>query len=377
MDSAHRWCCASAGMSESEDRKRDRSLSPHDAVQDREKQRREKSPDVPVTHISVMNATDLHKSPVSTKSPHSVKGTNLLERCREMGIDGSPPAKIDVQQLHSLFIQLEGRVLKQENELSDLKKTVSEKDDQIFKLRKDNVFLQKQISDVRVDSLHVPMPPPVDLSQELAVANDALAKAEENIDRLSRDCRELKETRERLDQKYKMYIRRLHLEEDRLTQYTMRDSVKIFGVPYKAGEDTNDLVRRIGYSLGVEISEHDISVSHRTGKIHGNKPRPIVAKFTRRATKHAFLRNRSNAKNIRNDDEGNPVKIFVDEHITPMRGKVCKRLREKQVRYTTRDGKIIIDNEGSDKVIIDFPEDWDRLDLSVSEKEELGIFPKW
>ena len=47
------------------------------------------------------------------------------------------------------------------------------------------------------------------------------------------------------------------------------------------------------------------------------------------------------------------------------------------MRYTTRDGKIIIDNEGSDKFIIDFPEDWDRFEMPVSEKEELGIYPKW
>lgn len=355
--------------------KRDRSPSPHDAVQDREKLRREKSPDVP-THISVINAADLH-SPVSNKSPHSVTGTKLLERCREMGIDGSPPAKIDVQQLHRMFIKLEGRVQKQESELSELKKNVLEKDDQISKLRKDNVSLQKQISETSVDALNVPMPQSTDFSQELAIANDAIAKAEEKIEKLSSDCRELKESRDRLHDSYKKHIKKLHLEEDRLTQYTMRDSVKIFGVPYKAGENTNDLVRRIGNSLGVWITEPDISVSHRTGKIHGNTPRPIVAKFTRRATKYAFLRNRSYAKNIRVDDDGNPVKIFVDEHITPLRGKVCKRLREKEVRYTTRDGKIIIENEGSDKVIIDFPEDWDRLDMSVSEKEELGIFPKW
>ena len=364
-------------MSESDDRKRDRSLNSLDDAQEKEKQRRITA----TTHVSVLNAADLNReesSPVSSKSPHSVRGTNLLERCREMGIDGSPPAKIDVQQLHSLFIKLECRVSKQESEISDLKKTVSEKDDQIFNLRKDNIFLQKQISDVRTDSLiNVSTPPPVNLSQELAVTNDALIKAEQNIDSLCQDFRVLKDNIEKLDSKYKTNIRRLHLENDRLTQYSMRDSVKIFGVPYKSGESTNDLVCRIGYSLGVGISEDDISVSHRTGHIQGNTPRPIVAKFTRRATKHAMLRNRGNAKHIRNDDDGNPVRIFVDEQITPLRGKVCKRLRERQVRYTTRDGKIIIDNEGSDKFIIDFPEDWDRFEMPVSEKEELGIYPKW
>ena len=159
----------------------------------------------------------------------------------------------------------------------------------------------------------------------------------------------------------------------------MRDSIKISGVPYRAGEDTNSLVVRIACSLGVSISENEISVSHRTGKIQGSTPRPIVAKFTRRATKHAILYNKTLAKNITTDDYGNPVKIYVDEQITPMRGKVCKRLREKHIKYNTRDGKILINNDNSDtgKVILDFPEDWERLDITINEKEELGIYPKF
>lgn len=203
------------------------------------------------------------------------------------------------------------------------------------------------------------------------------ANAEATISKLSQEFSELAEMKKSLDDKYKSNIRRLHLEHDRLQQYSMRDSIKICGVPYKVGEDTNMLVTRISNSLGVSISEHDISVSHRTGKTQGNNPRPIVAKFTRRATKHAILYNKSFAKNITTDDDGNPVKIYVDEQLTPMRGKVCKRLRERRIQYNTRDGKIIYSTEGSDKIILDFPEDWERLGIPVSEKEELGIFPKF
>lgn len=376
-------------MSEAEDRKRYRSPSAADDIQDKEKQMREFSPEAPapgVTHVSVMKATDLQteQSPVSTKTPHPI---NLLERCKEIGIDGSPPNQgtvgspptngdTDLQQLYGLFTQLEDRVTKQEGALTELKNMVSEKDDQIFNLRKDNAFLQKQISDVRADSLNVSMAPTINFSQELAVTNEGLAKSEATINTLSEEVRELTEIKKRLDDKYKMNIRRLHLENDRLQQYTMRDSIKICGVPYKAGEDTNTLVTRIAYSLGVSISEHDISVSHRTGRIQGSNPRPIVAKFTRRATKHAILYNKSYAKNITTDDDGNAVKIYVDEQITPLRGKFCKRLREKKIKYNTRDGKII-SGEGAERLVIDFPEDWERLDMTVSEKEELGIFPKW
>ena len=134
---------------------------------------------------------------------------------------------------------------------------------------------------------------------------------------------------------------------------------------------------RIGYSLGITVNEHDISVSHRSGKTQGGTPRPIVCKFTRRATKHAFVQNKHLAKNIKSDDDGNQVKLYIDEHLTPLRGRVCKRLRSKQVRFTTRDGKIFITPEDSENIIIDFPQDWEHLDMPISEKEELGICPKW
>ena len=252
-----------------EDRKRHRTPE----ANSQQKQMRETSPEipeVPLHHVSVMNAADLISTvtttPVSTKS--RISGTNLLGKCRDLGIDASPPPKVYMQKLHSLFTHLEARVTKQESELSELKATVAEKDGQIFTLRKDNAFLQQQISDVRADTLNLSsmtshVSPtvdlsPVNLSEELAIANEGLANAEATIERLSQDCRDVTAELKKLDQKYKVNIRRLHLENDRLEQYPMRDSVKIFGVPYRAGEDTNDLVCRIAYSLGVIINEQDI-----------------------------------------------------------------------------------------------------------------------
>ena len=370
-------------MSEADERKRDRSLDEEDVRQEKEKQLRAKSPEAPlpagITYDAWINADDMltaAKTPLTDtkKTPQPIR---LLERCKEMGIDGSPPQSQSLQKLYGLFVELEARVSTQEKELSNLQNLVSEKDDEIFKLRKDNAFLQKQISDVRVDALSASMPPTTNLPEELAVTSEGLAKAEAVIESLTKEVSDLTEKRGNLDEKYKWHIRRLHLEEDRLTQYSMRDSIKISGVPYKAGEDTNELVCRIAYSLGISINEHDISVSHRTGKRQGVTPRPIVCKFTRRATKHAILQNKHLARNIKTDDDGNIVKLYIDEHLTPLRGRVCKWLRSKKVLFTTRDGKIFITPDNSDKIIIDFPEDWEHLDMSISEKEEIGICPKW
>ena len=90
---------------EAEDRKRkDRLLDEDDVNQEREKQMREKSPEVTLAppalpHVSIMNAPDLQSEaktpvPVSKKTPQPIR---LLEKCKVMmGIDGSPPQSLSL-----------------------------------------------------------------------------------------------------------------------------------------------------------------------------------------------------------------------------------------------------------------------------------------
>ena len=46
-------------------------------------------------------------------------------------------------------------------------------------------------------------------------------------------------------------------------QYSRRECIEIRGVPEHAGESTNYLVKEVGRALGVEVTDNDISVSHR------------------------------------------------------------------------------------------------------------------
>lgn len=164
----------------------------------------------------------------------------------------------------------------------------------------------------------------------------------------------------------------------------MRDSIKIFGIPYKPNENTNDIVRRVGISIGVHVGEQDISVSHRTGRANGSAPRAIVVKFTRRDLKQEFIRNKRYTRNIKTDDDLNPVKVFIDEHLTQMRVRVCKQLRMEKVPYYTRDGKVYIlyqegaqgGEPGAVKKVIDTPEEWEQVDIPDSEKQALLIYPR-
>ncbi len=95
-----------------------------------------------------------------------------------------------------------------------------------------------------------------------------------------------------------------------MQQYSRRDCVEIAGLPQQMGENTNDLVIKVGALIGLSLSETDISVSHRlpqsTGKeSYSSRLRPrdgatssslnaanqfpkVIVKFTRREVKEAF-----------------------------------------------------------------------------------------
>ena len=173
--------------------------------------------------------------------------------------------------------------------------------------------------------------------------------------------------------------RRRHLECDHQEQYTRRDSILVKGVPYKRGEDTTDIVRRIAYSIGVNISASDISTSHRTGRQVGNSPRPIICRFLRRDTKHHMMANRSQARHIRTDDDNNPVRIYIDESLTHMRSRVCKKLRDDKIPHKVKDGKIHLITDGENPTtlqVLDTATDWENLDWPDRVKIDLGIYPK-
>ena len=89
-----------------------------------------------------------------------------------------------------------------------------------------------------------------------------------------------------------------NFEIDRLEQYSRRENIRVFGVAETADESTNDVIVQVAADMGVDITERDISVSHRIGKKTGTKPRAIIAKFVRCDTKTAIIRNKSNLKGL-------------------------------------------------------------------------------
>ena len=335
-------------------------------------------------HPSILN---LQASPTNTLS--------IAKKCELAGISEAI-GKIDIDTVYKLVVELSTRVSSLENQLS-------EKDEEIFALRRDHASLEKQLSDIRTENNKN------DDSQFLAVMrtevptlSDHVAKNETELNKLKEDVKGLTEAKERDDEmrdvenqapttddvkqlitshkedreSFVQQSRRSHLEREQQSQYTMRETIRVTGVPFKQGENTNELICRIACSLGVQITNADISVSHRTGRRYAGRPRAIICKFTRRDTKYAILKNKKLARNITQDDDGYPVKIFVDEKLTPMRANVCKYLRDQKIQHRTHDGKIFIQKDNSEFTVLDTPDDWINWEQSVKAKIDLGVFPK-
>ena len=112
------------------------------------------------------------------------------------------------------------------------------------------------------------------------------------------------------------------------------------------GEDVFAKVVSVAEKAGVSITKNDVSTCHRLPS-GGTGPKPLIAKFVRRETKHQLMRNKRNLKN---------TNIFVNDDLTPLRAKVTRDLRnrdsvrnvitvnEKIILFLNNDEKLVFDN---------------------------------
>ena len=141
-------------------------------------------------------------------------------------------------------------------------------------------------------------------------------------------------------------VQTLNFDIDRLQQYSRRENFRVFGIAETADEKTNDIIVKVAGDMGVDITERDISVSHRIGKKMGTKPRPIIAKFVRLDTKTAMMRNKRNLKGL-----DGYKSVFVNDDLTTMRSKLVYELKrdESVTRVWTMNGKIMCIQEENGK----------------------------
>ena len=163
--------------------------------------------------------------------------------------------------------------------------------------------------------------------------------------------------------------------QDELEQYSKWDNIIINGIPESEEESTNDVVIKLAKDVGIEITHQNLSTSHRLGKPRGGKPRPIVAKFVRRDVRTSILKSKKELMK-------NPAsrKIFIGEHLTPLRAKLLKKVREDNsvTRAWTVDCKVVCLAADNRKHTLTSPKDLQtKLNWSTEKIEQAGLFLKF
>lgn len=152
---------------------------------------------------------------------------------------------------------------------------------------------------------------------------------------------------------------------DRMEQYTRRENIRIKGMNYTDNENTNEIVMKLASDIGVQLSNEDISTSHRLGVSRDNaKPSPIIVRFSRRDKKVELLRKK------RNIQRG----IYIEEDLTKLRRNLAYEVRKdsRTTKTWTIDGKIyamVKEGEAEVKKVFETPDDLYKLGWNESRLE--------
>lgn len=122
----------------------------------------------------------------------------------------------------------------------------------------------------------------------------------------------------------------LEEEQENLNLYSRRDCLEFHGIPESHGENTDELVKRVGELVGVEVGQTDISVSHRLPTKRGRIP-TIIAKFTKRSTRDKIYQAKGNLKTYNSSHIGltrSSENMYINESLTQRAKELFYRVRE-------------------------------------------------
>ena len=173
------------------------------------------------------------------------------------------------------------------------------------------------------------------------------------------------------DQQEEIY--ELYELQDRLEQYTRKNSLEIHGVSESAYESPEDVVMKIAEALEVPVQPNDIEIVHKL-KRKGNKP--IIVKFLSHKVKSKLYKSRAKLRNISvsnlfpTSTAATRVasdRIFLNENLTSYRRRIINKANEMRrvgefISAWSLDGKIYVKTSSEGRPIkIDELEDLDYL----------------
>ena len=174
----------------------------------------------------------------------------------------------------------------------------------------------------------------------------------------------------------------LRYEQDRLEQYSRRETIRITGIESN-GEETNEQltekVIKVVKECDPTVSEADISVCHHSGPFNmrgGGRDgkRPVLCRFVARVRKTNVMRGKKQLKAKQEEFNG----VYVNEDLTPLRAKLFRIASTHPTvkNATTNNGKIICwlkEPTGPHPIEIDSPDDLFKLGVDSVDYNELGL----
>ena len=132
---------------------------------------------------------------------------------------------------------------------------------------------------------------------------------------------------------------------DNLQQYGRRDILEFWGIAQEANEDTTYIILDFLESiLGLRLSRHDISISHRQRQMHNKDrekfPDPIYVKVVNRWVKQDILYRKK--KYMHRMKQTN---VFIVENLTQRRRELLATAREKLPNFKfiwVKEGNIFV-----------------------------------
>ena len=139
-----------------------------------------------------------------------------------------------------------------------------------------------------------------------------------------------------------------------------RDCLGIRGIPVLTGEDTSQLVKKVGEIIEVQVQDQDISISHRLTDSRPDRDPALIVKFAQRNVCDKFYKARKNLRGKSLRDIGITrfagCKIFIVESLTQHNRKLFNEClqKRKDLNYRfiwTTHGKILLRKDEDSRVI--------------------------
>lgn len=194
----------------------------------------------------------------------------------------------------------------------------------------------------------------VGIKESVSEVNTSLGSVQATLDILK------KENEERRQEYNKIVKENIQLKEEvgelksrvmDLEQYSRRDNLEIFGVPYTNGEDLFYIMNKIAAHIGVPFAATDISTIHRMPKTRRGPHPPIIARFVRRCTKDRWIsgakKNQGKLTAAVLHESFEATFVFVNEHLTvgnkAILGRARQMKREKMLAFVwIKDGRVLV-----------------------------------